>query len=201
MPACATQAASRVQPLAFTAAKSRLGHAETGAGVLGMLHAWWQLSRSAAPAITHLRTINAYVEGSLQRSQGAVFLPRQAAAGLSASELCTGISSFAFQVGGWVGGCVDASLALVGKAMRASAHCRSPAARDVTSCHCRAPIRTCCWAGRAAPARTSRQQRWLLLNSRGSAAASGPALWPTRFSAAACQFAAAMRLRCCCKPT
>ena len=95
-----TQTVSRLQPLAFTAAKSRLGHAETGAGVLGMLHAWWQLSQSAAPAVTHLRTINAYVEGSLQRSQGAVFLPRQLAAGLSASELCTGTSSFAFQVGG-----------------------------------------------------------------------------------------------------
>jgi len=97
------QTATQARPLTFTAAKSRLGHAETGAGVLGMLHAWWQLSQCAAPGITHLRAVNPYVEGSLQRSQGAVFLPRQPAAGFAVSDLCTGISSFAFQVGGFEG--------------------------------------------------------------------------------------------------
>jgi len=178
----------RAQPLTFTAAKSRLGHAETGAGVLGMLHAWWQLTHCAAPGITHLRAVNPYVEGSLQRSQGAVFLPRQPAAGFVGS-LCTGISSFAFQVGGVeerAGWLPEQEAGLLIGLPR--------------SCQCRAPMHTCCSAGQADQARTSRRQLWLRL-CRGRAADSGPVLQPIRCSAAACCLPVGKRPSCCCKQT
>ena len=97
------QALGRSRPLAFTTAKSRLGHAETGAGVLGMLHAWRQLSQGTTHSITHLRSVNPYVASTLEGSRGAAaLLPRQPAPALTASrdvdELHAGVSSFAFQV-------------------------------------------------------------------------------------------------------
>ena len=74
------QALGRSRPLAFTTAKSRLGHAETGAGVLGMLHAWRQLSQGTTHSITHLRSVNPYVASTLEGSRGAAaLLPRCAA--------------------------------------------------------------------------------------------------------------------------
>ena len=90
------------RPLALTAVKSRLGHAETGAGVQGMLHAWRQLSQSLANSITHLRAVNPYVTTSLDQGNVAVSLPRQALPDVvlspTADAPCAGISSFAFQV-------------------------------------------------------------------------------------------------------
>lgn len=91
----------RLQHLAFTAVKSRLGHTETGAGVQGMHHAWWQLSQATTPNFTHLRTINAYVASSLKAASVPAHLPRQTApapaCGQHASEGFTAVSSFAFQ--------------------------------------------------------------------------------------------------------
>ena len=45
-------------PVTFTAAKSALGHAEAGAGVLGMLHAAAGLSQHMSQPLTHLRALN-----------------------------------------------------------------------------------------------------------------------------------------------
>ena len=70
---------------------------------MGLVHAWWQLAQGAVPSITHLRAVNPYVESGLQRGSGGSFLPRQQAPAAAASaaalgEVCTSISSFAFQV-------------------------------------------------------------------------------------------------------
>ena len=88
------------QPLALTSAKSRLGHAETGAGVLGMLHAWRQLRQATSCGITHLRGINPHVAGCIDGSGAAAcHLPRLAAPAVQpGGAACAGISSFAFQV-------------------------------------------------------------------------------------------------------
>ena len=85
-------------PLQLMAVKSRLGHAETGAGVLGIFHASQHLSGCKTDAVTHLRTLNPHVEGVLSTHAAKlhVALPRQDA---PAASQCTGISSFAFQVG------------------------------------------------------------------------------------------------------
>ena len=103
------QGTRRLRPLAFTAVKSRLGHSETGAGVLGMLHAWHQLSQAATLAATHLRSLNPYVASSLDGGSLPALLPRQGGPsvlpGPDADQHCAGISSFAFQVRLEGGGC------------------------------------------------------------------------------------------------
>jgi acyl transferase domain-containing protein len=90
-------------PLDLTAGKSANGHAEVGAGVLGMLHASMQLARQAANGITHLRAPNAYVTSTLDAVRANVFLPRAAGphmvAGMPEESVWhMSISSFAFQV-------------------------------------------------------------------------------------------------------
>ena len=96
------QGTRRLRPVAFNAVKSRLGHAETGAGVLGMLHVWRQLSQGATHSITHLRALNPYVISSLEGGKTPVHLPRQAAPAVlptaDADEHHGSVSSFAFQV-------------------------------------------------------------------------------------------------------
>ena len=109
---------SRVMPLRMTAAKSRVGHAEPAAGVIGILQASLQLSRAEALSFTHLRTVNPLVGGILAsaaaKGDGHPFLPKQdgpataAAAALGQHE-SVGINSFAFQV-------CDLTLATVEKA-------------------------------------------------------------------------------------
>lgn len=98
---------SRAMPLRMTAAKSRVGHAEPAAGVVGILQASFQLSRAAALSLTHLRTANPLVGGILAaaaaKGDGRPLLPKQdmpAAAMAAAHELqeSVGINSFAFQV-------------------------------------------------------------------------------------------------------
>jgi 3-oxoacyl-(acyl-carrier-protein) synthase/NAD(P)-dependent dehydrogenase (short-subunit alcohol dehydrogenase family)/acyl carrier protein len=85
-------------PVTLTAAKSRLGHAETGAGALGVLRAALQLAQGVTHAITHLRQVNPYVASILERSHVAVHLPRQQAPRPGKRlEAVTGVSSFAFQ--------------------------------------------------------------------------------------------------------
>ena len=92
----------RLRALGFSAAKSRLGHAETGAGVLGMLHAWHQLCQASPLSLTHLRAVNPYVASSLDGARQPVQLPRQAAPlalpTAEADTYCVGISAFAFHV-------------------------------------------------------------------------------------------------------
>ena len=94
------QGALRGLPLALTAAKSRMGHSEFGAGVLGMLHASIQLAEEAASLIAHLRAPNPYVTGALDSTKLPVALPRGAAPSISASlgDSALALSSFAFQV-------------------------------------------------------------------------------------------------------
>ena len=97
----------RRQPLGLSGAKSRLGHAETGAGALGMLHVALQLGQLSAHGITHLRTPNPYVVSMLAVG-AAVHMPRQGGpsphADAAVEERVMGVSSFAFQVGrfGWL---------------------------------------------------------------------------------------------------
>ena len=86
-------------PVTFTAAKSALGHAEAGAGVLGMLHAAAGLSQHMSQPLTHLRALNPHVISILEAGKCPASLPKQAAPGLSgAGDARIGISSFAFQV-------------------------------------------------------------------------------------------------------
>ncbi len=99
---------SGVTPLHMTAAKSRVGHAEPAAGVVGILQASVQLSIGQALSLTHLRTLNPLVGGILSsaaaKGDGRPFLPKQdgpfaAAAAAPGLQEATGINSFAFQVG------------------------------------------------------------------------------------------------------
>jgi acyl transferase domain-containing protein len=85
-------------PVSFTAAKSALGHAEAGAGVLGMLHAVTRLQQDNSRALTHLRALNPHVAGILEAGHCAASLPKQDAPGLSGGDAHIGVSSFAFQV-------------------------------------------------------------------------------------------------------
>ena len=79
------------------AVKSALGHAETGAGALGVFHVCQHLCSLETDALTHLRTLNPHVAGVLDShsSRLCVALPRQSTA---AAACCVGVSSFAFQV-------------------------------------------------------------------------------------------------------
>ena len=82
--------------MTFTATKSRMGHAETGAGVLGVLSTAVQLSQQISFPVTHLTQVNPYVATILERHLGTVAAPRQV--GSRQLGASTGISSFAFQV-------------------------------------------------------------------------------------------------------
>ena len=84
-------------PVQLMAVKSALGHAETGAGALGVLHACQRLCSLETHALTHLRTLNPHVAGVLEShsSKLCVALPRQST---PAAACCVGVSSFAFQV-------------------------------------------------------------------------------------------------------
>ena len=86
------------QPVSIAAAKSALGHAEAGAGVMGVLRTVWRLCSGEAQALTHLRTVNPHVASILETSKCPVSLPRQSGPGQSFGDLHMGISSFAFQV-------------------------------------------------------------------------------------------------------
>lgn len=84
----------------FAAIKSSLGHAEAGAGAMGILHTMHRLNQAASRALTHLRTINAHVASivAAQAERCSISLPKQAAPGQSRTDMLMGISSFAFQV-------------------------------------------------------------------------------------------------------
>ena len=91
---------SAAQPaVELAAAKSLLGHAETAAGVVGMLRAAGLLQQQQRAAVLHLCSLNAYVEGILDSALGKFAAARQPAAGLlpSGGSMNAGCSSFAFQ--------------------------------------------------------------------------------------------------------
>lgn len=86
------------QPVSIAAAKSAVGHAEAGAGAMGMLRTVRRLCNREAQALTHLRAVNPHVASILETSKCPVSLPRQSGPGHSSGDLHMGISSFAFQV-------------------------------------------------------------------------------------------------------
>ena len=90
-------------PMALMASKSWLGHAESGAGMVGVAHAAMASGASATLGVSHLRQLNTYVASTLSSSNGTWCLPRQTF-GLPASSSFSGagsniigVSSFAFQ--------------------------------------------------------------------------------------------------------
>lgn len=89
-----------MRALEMVSAKSSLGHAEAAAGALGITRTInWTQSQSVAP-LTHLRILNPHVIAILESnfSKCIVDLPRQVAPGGIGGSICSGISSFAFQV-------------------------------------------------------------------------------------------------------
>lgn len=97
-------------PLRFTAAKSRVGHAEPAAGSIGILQAASQLMNHQVRAIMHLSRVNPYISsifGELaSQGQGTPFAPKQDGPGINTSAVSAtetsglstmGVSSFAFQ--------------------------------------------------------------------------------------------------------
>jgi hypothetical protein len=84
----------------FAAIKSSLGHAEAGAGMMGILCTVQRLGQAASLALTHLRTVNAHVASIIAAQAGIcnVSMPKQAAPGQSRTNMHMGVSSFAFQV-------------------------------------------------------------------------------------------------------
>jgi len=92
-------AANRSIPLALTAGKSSMGHAETAAGLVGVAKAAFTLWRSKLPSISHLRNVNPYVEQALRSAPSASsHAPRQVGSLSINRDAClSGVSSFAFQ--------------------------------------------------------------------------------------------------------
>ena len=98
--------------MALSAGKSALGHAETGAGAVGMLRAVHALRSSSQHEILHLRDVNPYAASTLAAtaakdapdSAAGWSAPRQPGplatpvASSSADQArCSGVSAFAFQ--------------------------------------------------------------------------------------------------------
>ena len=84
-------------PLELAATKSRGGHAETGAGAVGLHAAVLRLRTVQQQPIAHLHAVNAHVCEALD-SHAAIRwgVPRSAAAA-AAGDCTAGISTFAFQ--------------------------------------------------------------------------------------------------------
>ncbi len=99
---------ARTAPIALTALKSQVGHAEPAAGLLGVLRAAGrEASRQASPLL-HLRGLNPLLGPALvlTRTDGShggaaagslALLPRQAAPQPGGVGGATGVSGFAFQ--------------------------------------------------------------------------------------------------------
>ena len=91
------------QPLALMAAKSWTGHAEPGAGAVGLQHVQAALGQTALLPVLHLGPVNPYVMGAMDMGgqPGAWVAPRQqgalvqVATGTAGASL--GVSAFAFQ--------------------------------------------------------------------------------------------------------
>jgi len=86
--------------LILMAAKSWTGHAEAGAGIVGLIHAQASLGQAAALPLLHLGALNPYVIGAMGNKQESMWsAPRQAGPVVNngAAGAVTGVSAFAFQ--------------------------------------------------------------------------------------------------------
>jgi 3-oxoacyl-(acyl-carrier-protein) synthase len=92
------QGSGRQQPLKLAAAKSRVGHAEPVAGLVGVLHATWTLTRAESQSISHLTYINPLVAGLMDRMHHARLgsIARQGSPNAGVNVVA-GTSAFAFQ--------------------------------------------------------------------------------------------------------
>lgn len=87
-------------PLMLNSTKSRLGHAETGAGSLGVLTVVSQLKERYARQITHLKATNSFVNELLKQEQRKIMASRLTSPLITnETNISTlqSISSFAFQ--------------------------------------------------------------------------------------------------------
>jgi 3-oxoacyl-(acyl-carrier-protein) synthase len=86
-------------PVALMASKSWTGHAEAGAGVVGLVHAQAALSQAAALPVLHLAELNPYVTGAMDPASVAAWSAARQAAPLPRREqlAAIGTSAFAFQ--------------------------------------------------------------------------------------------------------
>jgi len=102
---------ARTSLLSLSSSKSSYGHAEPGAGMVGIAHALLAQQQQFQLPLMHLRTLNPMVVSMLETSsasasaQSLLHMPRQAGPGARASVLDgslvlprTGVSAFAFQV-------------------------------------------------------------------------------------------------------
>ena len=92
----------RRAPLGMVASKSWVGHAEPGAGLVGLVFAQQSVVQRATLPIMHLRSVNAYVATSLESKAGSsVLLPKQMGALTSGhaepADGTYGVSAFAYQ--------------------------------------------------------------------------------------------------------
>eukprot|EP00854_Cymbomonas_tetramitiformis_P028719 gene28719-35636_t len=87
-------------PLSLEAAKTAVGHTETAAGVIGLLHAGHGLTRCVSSALLHLRTVSLHVWGVMTkhtaRAERGFHLGRETAAACNLRSVA-GVSAFAFQ--------------------------------------------------------------------------------------------------------
>jgi 3-oxoacyl-(acyl-carrier-protein) synthase len=107
----ATAPASTPHPFKLSSSKASFGHAEPGAGIVGIFHTLFAQQQQSQLPIMHLRELNPLVGSVLEAAAAAnaarlraFHMPRQAGpAVLSAAQIGdgagfrTGISAFAFQ--------------------------------------------------------------------------------------------------------
>jgi len=92
---CSVLFGSSSSLITLGAIKSRSGHTETAAGLLGLTNAVAQLQYSTQQPTMHLRTLNVYVENAFVESKVSFEPARQE--GAYTAEGAIGISAFAFQ--------------------------------------------------------------------------------------------------------
>ena len=84
-------------PFELAAAKSRGGHAETGAGAVGVRAAAMRLGCLKQLPLAHLRSVNAHVAQALDAAKaGQWFAPRELVGGFEGGGVAC-VSAFAFQ--------------------------------------------------------------------------------------------------------
>lgn len=84
-------------PLELAAAKSRGGHAETGAGAVGMKAAAMRLSYLGQLPLAHLRSLNTHVAQALDTANAVQWMaPRGPGGGFAGGSVAC-VSAFAFQ--------------------------------------------------------------------------------------------------------
>ena len=89
---------ARIAPLALSASKASLGHAESAAGAIALAHVAASFAATAAPAVAGVSSLNPHVE----RAQGSFEIPRAFAPKIivrsenDEDDFVTGASAFAF---------------------------------------------------------------------------------------------------------